>query len=280
MLSVLWPLLTGSQRTQLPGYTEEAAEVNRLINQLPTSARVLLAFEYDPGLSAEMDTVAAPVLDHLMLRGAYLSVVSTSPTGPILAERFLKNIMALHNYRSGIQYVNLGFIPGGPAGLLSFVENPPRALPETLDGFAAWESPAHPALPPLQGVQDILDFSMILIIVDNPDTARMWVEQLQPKLSAAQSLTPIVMVTSAQIEPLVQPYYESDPRQVDGYVAGLRGGAAYARLTGRGGLPRLYWDAFGVGVFVAAVLLIVGGVLNIYSVALPPSTQKKSEAKG
>lgn len=271
IVAVLWPVLTGTQQSPLPTFAPETAAVNRLISQLPNQARVLTSFDYEPGLTAEMDAAASAVVDHLMLRGAYLSLVSTSPMGPIVAERFLSITQSEHNYNSLEQYINLGFIPGGPAGLLSFAETPQRILPYTLDGNFAWGE----NFPPLQGIERLADFDMVLVITDNPNVARIWVEQVQPYLEIGDSPVPLVMVTSAQAEPLVRPYYQAASGQVQGMISGLHGGGAYALLTGRGGLARQYWDAFSLGLWAAAALVISGGLINIVLVVLERS--KKSQ---
>lgn len=270
IVAVSWPVLTGTQQAPLPTFAPETAAVNRLISQLPNQARVLTSFDYEPGLTGEMDAAAAAVVDHLMLRGAYLTLVSTSPTGPIVAERFLSNTQSEHNYNRLEHYINLGFISGGPAGLLSFAATPQRIMPYTLDGNFAWGE----NLPPLQGIERLADFDMVLVITDNPNVARIWVEQVQPYLVSGESMVPLVMVTSAQAEPLVRPYYQGASSQVQGIVSGLQGGGAYALLTGRGGLVRQYWDAFSLGLWVAAVLVVSGGVINIILVLLERS--KKS----
>jgi hypothetical protein len=59
---------------------------------------------------------------------------------------------------------------------------------------------------------------------------------------------------------VVRPYYDGFPQLVNGLVVGLRGGAAYARLVGGEGLLSQYWDAYGWGTFVAAMLILVGGL--------------------
>jgi hypothetical protein len=267
IVAVFWPVLTGTQQAPLPTFSPETAAANRLISQLPNQSRVLMSFDYEPGLTGEMDAAASAVVDHLMLRGAYLTLVSTSPVGPIVAERFLSTTQVEHNYTSLEEYINLGFVPGGPAGLLSFAETPQRILPYTLDGNFAWSE----NLAPLQGIEQLADFDLVLVITDNPSVARIWVEQVQPYLEGGDSPVPLMMVTSAQAEPLVRPYYRPASGQVQGLVSGLQGGGAYALLTGRGGLARQYWDAFSLGLWVAAALVISGGVINIVLVLLERS---------
>ena len=278
ILAVLWPVLMDGNPAVLDAYTEEAAELNRLVSQLSPDAKVLVAFDYEPAFAPEMEAAAAPVMDHLMLRGASLTIVSTTPTGPVLAERFLNKTLAGHQYTGGVQYINLGFIPGGAAGLLSLVEAPQRTVPYTIDGVAAWETSAAPALPPLQGVRSFEDFSMVLVLVDDPDLARIWIEQASPRQADEAKHTILTMVSSAQAEPLLNPYYLSNPRQLHGFAAGLRGGAAYARMTGRESGVQDYWDAFGVGLFVMAIILVIGAVLHASTLpGQAPAVEKDEE---
>jgi hypothetical protein len=290
IIVVLWMLLSGSQRSPLPFFPSETAEVNLLIRSLPENAKVLIAFDYQPGLLGEMDAAAAAVLDHLMVRGAYLTLISTSPAGPILAERLIRDVHGEHHYLSGQQYVNLGYIAGGPSGLRSFAESPQRTLPLTLESTYAWGREGAAPLPPLQGITRLSDYSLVLIITDDAETARAWIEQVRPSLTDAQgrrnsssgnsssgnsssgnssSETPLAMIISAQAEPMVLPYYQASPRQVQGLVTGLRGSAAYARLTGRSGLSSAYWEAFSAGLVVAVLLISISGLINLLSTTLP-----------
>jgi hypothetical protein len=257
LLSILWPIVTTSQQMPFPAYDEGSAEVNRLINQLPENAHVLVGFDYEPALADELDTAAAPVIDHLMNEGALLTLISTSPFGPILAERFIQSTQSNHGYVSGTDYINLGYIPGGTAGLLSFIENPQGTMPYAIDGLPAWETGTGS---PLAEINQITDFEMVILLVDDPDIARSWIEQLGSKIIDPQVLTSFALITSAQLEPVVRPYYESIPQPVNGLVVGLRGGAAYTRIVGNDNLPSLYWDAFGLGIFVAAMLILIGSL--------------------
>jgi len=243
----------------------EVLDTSRLINGLPSEAPVLLAFDYEPGLTGEMDATAAAVVDHLMLKGTRLALISTSPTGPVVAERFINQVLSEHGYVSGGHYINLGYVPGGISGLLSFAQIPQRVTPLSFDGLNAWGTR------PLQGISALDDFSLTVVITDNPETARAWVEQVQPNLGQ----TPLVMVVSAQAEPLVRPYLESVPRQVDGLVSSLTGGAAYEELTGRSSLVRRYWDAFSAGLLIAVGAILVGGIFNLANVVLVRLREEK-----
>ena len=254
----LLPIVTGSQQMSLPIPAYEIQQVSQLVGSLAPGAPVLLAFEYEPGLSGEMDAAASAVVDHLMVRGSSLALVSTSPIGPVLAEHFVQKIQVKHRYLPGKQYLNLGYIPGGSVGLLSFASLPQRTLPYTIDGKRTWENA------PLQNVKKLSDFTLVVVIVDDPETARNWVEQVQPFLG----VTPLVMVISAQAAPMVRPYYEGSPRQIQGMVVGLPGGSAYERMTGLEGLGRAYWDAFGIELFLAVAIILVGAMVSFILLAL------------
>ncbi|MEA2008993.1 MAG: hypothetical protein U9O54_07715 [Chloroflexota bacterium] len=257
----------GSGQFPYPLHLEENIALNQSIQSLPENAPVLVAFEYEPALSGEMNAVAAGVIDHLMLNNAYLTFISTSPTGHILAENFLDTVQAEHQYNHGQQYVNFGYLPGGAAGLLSFVIAPQEIMPLAFDGTDAW------AARPLQGIDFISDFSLVLVITDDPDTARLWIEQVQPHLGG----TPLGIVASAQAAPLIRPYYKVTPKQVSGIVAGIPEGAAYEQLNARGNLSQAYWDAFNIGVSATLVVLLIGGIVNLISGSFHKNKASKNE---
>ena len=255
LVALLWPLLSGSQSVELPYFSTEAFEASSAIGNLPATAPVLLAVDYEPGLSGEMEATASAVLDHLMLKGTYLALVSTAPSGPAQAERLVQgvNTRGEHAYQSADMYANLGYLPGGTVGIRSFAESPRQVMPFSLDGAAVWNAG------PLASIQKLSDFAMVLVITESPYTARSWIEQVKPLLGEK----PLVMVVSAQVEPVERPYFDGEPRVVQGFVAGLPGGAAYENMLGRSNLARKYWDAYSIGISLIAILLVVGVVVNI-----------------
>jgi hypothetical protein len=192
------------------------------------------------------------VVDHLMEQGTYLSFISTQPTGPALAEQFLSSIQADHGYLHSQQYVNLGYLPGESAGLLSFMIAPKQIIPLAFNGSNAWDSP------PLAGVESVADFRMILVITDDPNTAKIWIEQVGARLQG----TPLTMVVSAQAEPLIQPYFRTSPRQLDGYVAGVIDSMNYEQLTARPNMASKIWLPFNTGIIISVGIIFIGGLAN------------------
>ncbi|MCJ7716075.1 MAG: hypothetical protein MUO54_06100, partial [Anaerolineales bacterium] len=223
-----------------------------LFEELHEGEPVLVAFDYQPASAGELHTAAASVVDHLMERGAYLSFVSTVPTGPALAEHFLMTTQEEHQYLHTQQYINLGYLPGESAGLLSFIIAPQKIIPLAFDGSNAWGAP------PLVKVNSINDFELILVITDDPNTAKTWIEQVGTILED----TPLTMVVSAQVEPLIQPYFRSSPQLLSGYVSGVIGGMNYEQLLGRPNLASKIWLPFNLGIIITVGTIFISGLAN------------------
>jgi hypothetical protein len=271
---ILWQIFSGSQINPLPGVMPETFDTSEIIDNLPENALVLLGVDYDPALAGEMEAAAAALVDHMMIKGAYLSLVSTSSTGPALGEHLIATVGSLsgNQYQGIDMYANLGYLPGGASGLQAFAQAPRQVAPYALDPetTAVWNDT------PMQAAQDLAGFDLVAVITDDSDKARAWVEQVQPTLNG----TPLVMVISNQAEPMVRPYYQANPKQIDGMVVGLAGGGSYEQshqdLLAGNGLARKYWDAFSLSVLSAVVLIAVGGFINLATNLL--NTQKQSKA--
>jgi len=250
-------IFSGTQINQMPTSAplETSAALNVIQNSLPADAPVLLIFDYEAALAGEMEATAAPLVDHMLtLKAPRLSLISSTPTGTGLAERFMAIALSSHNYERNRQYVNLGYLPGGAAGVLAFSESPAGTKPLTTTGENAWETPV------LQGVGNLSDFSAIILLTNDIETARVWIEQTEIARGEARFL----VVSSAQSGPMIQPYYQSG--QVDGMVVGLDSSAPIEQVnSGRPGLVRLYWDAYGFGLLTAAALIALGSLWNLFS---------------
>ena len=250
---VVAALLSPQQMTPSPNIAvpEIGAAVN-VVNQLPPAGTALVIFDYEAALAAELQVAATPLMDHLMLRGQKLVFLSSTPNGPALAEHFSLDAQIKHQYQRGEDYLNIGYLPGGASGMLSFISDPRSAVAGQLNEASFWD------YAPLANIFQISNFSTIVIVTDDVEKGRAWIEQVSANPNAAS--IPLLMVASAQAEPIIYPYYAS--AQVDGLVSGLNGGATYERLQGQNGLGREYWDAYSVGLLVAEILIVVGALLN------------------
>ncbi len=250
-------VFSGTQINQMPTSAplETSAALNYIQNSLPTDAPVLLIFDYEAALAGEIEAAAAPFIDHMIiLKAPRLSLISSTPTGTGLAERFMAIEQVSHNYERNQQFINLGYLPGGAAGILAFSESPVSTKPLTTTGEKAWETPV------LQGVVNLSDFSAIILLTNDIETARTWIEQTENARGEAR----LLVISSAQSGPMIRPYYQSG--QVDGMLTGLNSSAPIERVnSGRPGMVRRYWDAYGFGLLTAAVLITLGSLWSLFA---------------
>ena len=259
---MLLPLLTRMTITpELSLFPSEWEKTNQVIQGIPPDSTILVVFEYDPALAGELEAAAAPLINHLLTRGARLVLVSTSPIGSALGEKFIA-LTQTAPAQDDTLYTNLGYLAGGPAGIQLFSTNPAQALPLTAEGKPAWDTPG------LARIQRLSDFGSVIILTDNADTGRLWIEQTKSHIGTV----PLLMVISAQAEPMLRPYFDSG--QVHGLITGLMGGKTYEQTYAAPGLARHYWDAFGFGMLTAVILIAAG---SLWSVLTSWSTRKKAE---
>jgi len=250
-LIILSSLITGMPEVGVPAATSDFSDVFRIIESIQPGVPVLLAVDYNPAYSGEMDFPISLVINHLIRHNAYLTFVTSISTGAIQTERLLT--LANQELSMPEQYTNLGFIPGGATGLSRFAQAPKQVLPIDIKGKPAW------IVPNIQGVQSISDFSLLIVVTENPDIARSWIEQVVPHLAGS----PIVMVVSAQAEPLIRPYYYAYPKQIQGFISGLAGGVGYTSLLESGSRYINYWPAYNLSMLFAGLFIAVGGIVNL-----------------
>jgi hypothetical protein len=259
LLVVGGTVFTGMQINPLPlGVSPDTKTFLDYVQvSLPSDAPVLLIFDYDPALAGELEAAAAPLVDYMVLQKApRLSLISSTPTGSGLAEQFmrLENTQASQYYQAGQQFINLGYLPGGAAGVLGFAENPVTTKPVSINGNNPWETPV------LQGVTQLSDFAVMILLTDNVETARIWIEQTE----TARGDTRFLVISSAQSGPMILPYLQSG--QVNVMLSGLDGGAPIEQFNGgRPGTARRYWDAYGFGLLAALVMISLGSLWSLIS---------------
>jgi hypothetical protein len=244
----------------------ETLKVRNALEALPDNRPVLMAFEFDPSNSAELEAGALAVIDQLMGRGIPIASLSTRPTGPAMAADVVARAEEAHpDFASAGKYLPLGYLPGDAVGLRAFATDP-RRPGSALFSPSVWNSPF------LQPVTSLEDFSSIILVVAQPQLFQAWIEQVH----VPHASVPLYAVISAAAEPMVRPYYESNSPAVEGLVVGLAGAETYDCMntvnpsTGRCGSVSpadSWWDPFGASV-LAAVLVLGVGALSAAGISL------------
>ena len=260
LVAVLIPF--SFERMGMRGYplpasiSPDLAPLIQRIGDQPVDRPALVVFDYTPGYTGELSSVAGAVVGQLTQRGYPIATLSTRPTGPPLAERMFAEAAA-----AGAQVSHLGYLAGGPTAVQLFSIAPRDAV---LSGFhlpREGEEKDPWAIEGLRQVQRLSDFGLVVVITAGTETARTWAEQTHPWIGD----TPLIMVLSAGAEPLVRPYFEAADRRVDGILTGLPSAVSYRQLSGQPQLAASQWNAFGTGMLAAQLILLAGGAYGFIS---------------
>jgi len=259
---VVLSLVLGFGQQKFPvSASGETSKLSNLIGALPDDAPVLLVMDYEPAVAGELAAAAGPVLDQLAAsRHATFIFISTSPTSSAMVEALMSKTKINRpvsdnpdksglEYQAGIDYFNAGFLPGGSAGVLGFIDDPVKIMPN---------------VSALANVTSFSDFEAVILLTDNADTGRVWIEQLEFAKQTYPDIAgrPLVIVSSAQAGPILKPYISSG--QVDIMINGLSDAAQYEYINqSRPGIARRYWDAFAIGLMIAVLSIVLGSIWSI-----------------
>lgn len=223
------------------------------VSQLPAQAAVLLIVDVEASDFAEMQATTAAMLDQMMIKGAFFVLVSANQNGALQADRLLREVSRLtgHQYQPSLGWVNLGYLPGGATGMQAFAQSLSEVMPTTIDGEAAWQSDR------LKNIRTLSDFNLVVVITEDSTRARQWIEQLKGRVPVAH----LVFAVSAQVEPVLRPYYEANPRQVQSVLSGIRDGAIYETQAARRGWAMQLWEAYTFVVLTGIALIFIGSVV-------------------
>lgn len=262
ILAISWPFAFGSPDATVTNIPPEVRDFQQRLLTLPENSPVLIGFDYEPGFSGELDVASSAVLRQLFARGVYPVVIASTPTGVIQAERVISKVESSlsTDLDPVIDYVNLGYIPGGPISLGSLALSLRSTVPYDMFGYPVWDNPA------LTNIDTVADFSGVLIITSSADTGRDWIEQISPVLNG----TPMLMVVSEQVAPMIKPYYLSRPDQVQGLLIGLYGAASFENISGSTDIATSMWNAFSFGVLALTAIILTGGLVSAVSAASRP----------
>jgi len=220
-----------------------------VVEGLSQEAVVLISFDYEPGMTAELDPQAQAIIDHVMRHGLRIVAMSLLPQGPALAQRMLEE-GAGHDdeYLYGRDYLNLGYLPGREAGLRVLAEEPLEAFSKDYrDGAPVTDFPIAEELAKIE------DIALIIELAGSEEMARMWLEQV-----GSRQEVPFVAGITAAAEQGVRPYLESG--QLRGLLSGLVGAAEYELATQGRDRARATMGAQSAAHLVILFFVVVGNL--------------------
>jgi hypothetical protein len=261
------------ERLQVPPQAPGAAAMFDQIDSLTEQDVVLVGYEWDARRISELRPLEQAVLDQLIRQNVKFVTVSTDPQGVLLSYDLADKLVAEGYRGSGLDYILLGYKPGGELGLRLLAQDfrGPGGLASdfqgqdaTVGGLARGEGTNRP-------LTSLEDMSMILVLADDAVDVQGWMEQIRPSAPDV----PITFLLPAEAAPIVQPY-TNQPGQNVYHLAGKRGALAYTSLSAGADDAAVAREAgqerLGLAVFVA--LFLLGAVMIGIAALLTPRKKR------
>ena len=217
-LSVLIPLLK-PEWIDLPiRPTPESQIVFDEINKLNAGDKVLLSFEYSPSTKPEIHPMAIAILKHLYAKNIQVYGFALWPDGNFMSTEAFSEVSDDYDKKYGVDYVNLGYKPGGEAVIKGIASDIRTLYTVDLQGTSIND------IPMMKDVVNIEDFDFVFSLSAGYPGSKEWVQYAcDPKNIPLSTGCTSIQVTD------IMPYVEND--QIRGILAGMPGAAEYESLV-------------------------------------------------
>ena len=217
-LSVLIPLLK-PEWIDLPiRPTPESQIVFDEINKLNAGDKMLLSFEYSPSTKPEIHPMAIAILKHLYVKNIQVYGFALWPDGNFMSTEAFSEVSDDYDKKYGVDYVNLGYKPGGEAVIKGIASDIRTLYTVDLQGTSIND------IPMMKDVVNIEDFDFVFSLSAGYPGSKEWVQYACDPNNIPLSTG----CTSIQVTDIM-PYVEND--QIRGILAGMPGAAEYESLV-------------------------------------------------
>ena len=208
------------------------------VRALPVEANVLLALDYQLGVYQEIDTGIYNLMVQLDENNSHLYTITTQPMGNGLAN------MMIDDYPS-VPITSLGYLTGNASAIAKLA-------------YDVKSVPYFEQLPAT--MMNLDDFDLVVVATDNIQNLQNWAEQAGPALTQ----TPLLVVSSVKIKPIVEAYYQTSPQRVNGYLSGYFESITYQRNV----LPQVAqdnetWDGVYLVTVMVILLIMLGSMISL-----------------
>ncbi|MHB8945346.1 MAG: hypothetical protein ACYC6I_02320 [Bacillota bacterium] len=232
--------------------TRETEDLFALIEGLPAGSLVYLAMDFDAGAIPELLPQAEAVFAHALLRNLKVVIHGLSDQGVLIARDSLHPIAWSLGKEYGVDFVNLGYKPGGGIVLRGMTAD----LWQTMGGVDI-DGTRLSKLPMMQELKR-LDHRSVALIVDfnSGGSAAAFRNYVTEPTGIPLALGSCAVNFNVQM-----PFYRSG--QYKAILNGLRGAAEYERLLNRPGKATSAMDAQSTSQALIIALIIFGNALHL-----------------
>jgi hypothetical protein len=225
--------------------TEEVKTIYNYIDNLPPGSAILVALDYDPAALAELYPMTLAILRHAYSKKIRVIGMTLWNTGATLGS------IAMHEAaeglaQEGIDYVYLGYVPGGANLIMSMGEDISLNFSKDYNGTPITQIPA------MKGIKNFKDISLVVDLAAGA-TPELWIVYAGTRYKA-----PIAIGCTAVSAVGYYPFLNS--KQIIGIIGGMKGAAEYEDLVGRKGSATAGMDSQSIAHIVIITLIIIANV--------------------
>jgi hypothetical protein len=224
----------------------EAASFYREMEKLKPGDIILLSFDYEGDVMAELNPMTVAVLKHAFTKDVKVVALTTYAGGTGIAERLLTEAAEAYGKTYGVDYVFLGYNPDWSGTILRLGESFKATYPTDQYGKSTSE------IPIMQEVETYDDIAMIVSIAGSA-LSEYWAIWAGGRYGVK-----VISGNTAIQAVLIYPYYQAG--QIPGFLGGLKGAAEYEKLVGEPGLGIRGMDAQSVAHALMVVFIVVGNI--------------------
>lgn len=228
---------------------ERTQAVHDYINKAQPGDVIVLAVDYGPASMPEVHPMAVAVTRHALQRDLRVVAMTLNVQGSLLADMALQEAVEVDELRDkedGVDYVNLGFKPGGSLVVLGMGDSIPRTFVRDARGRPMSE------LPIMRDVESFDDVHLVMAI-ESTTAADIWILFARERFDQA-----VAMGVTAVMATDFYPYLSTG--QLVGMINGLKGAAEYETLIEHPDIALLGMTAQSVAHMVIIIFVIMGNI--------------------
>jgi hypothetical protein len=222
------------------------------VEALPPGTIVMFGGDYSPDSMPELQPMSIAFLRHAFKNDLRVVITCLWPASPPLVEAALAPLVEEFDKEYGVDYVNLGYMTGGPVTILGMGNSIPGTFPRDYYGTPVGE------IPLMDEVGSLADVALVMEVSAGTPGTREWVQQAVSRFDVT-----LGSGTTAVGAPNFYPYVSSG--QLVGLLGGLKGAAEYETLVGAPADATKGMDAQSIVHALIVLFILFGNVVYFVS---------------
>lgn len=243
---VAWQLLFPIRLPVVPSSATRG--VYEAIAAVPDDKLVVISTDWDASTEAETAPQTQAVMHACFQHRKRFAIMNLQPPmGVKLANDLAEETAREYRAEYGVDWCNWGYKYGYENVLMALGKNVPKAVGDDFYGKPVTE------LPMMEGVADIKDVGLVVIVTGLSAMTEMWIGLIQGPYG-----TPLATAYTAVMAPIYYPYLDSG--QMKGMLVGAKGAAELEALVDRPGKASAIMNVQSWAHVLIIAFIIVGNL--------------------